>query len=473
MTRTLALTAATALAAAAAAAQPAAVPEPTPTPASVGRKLVEIYRIAPGQHEAFLRAIARCDEVNRRAGIPSRQLYVHSDGASWDFLLIQDAEYPDGKGEAVGRAWDELGLPSGWRFFVEFRAFILEHTDTFAAGPTTAADWLAALEATPRSAGLGPAQPRRYELAASVALGGVPRWDYLQVDAAARRVYIAHDSAVDVVDLDARAVVGRIPSLAGAHGIALAPDRDRGFVASGDRGTVTAFDLQTLQPLGEAKVGDDPDSVTWEPVSGRVLAWNGGSRDVTVLDAASLAVLATVPLGGAPEFAVADGEGGAWVNIDDTAEVIRVDAARGAVDRRLPLAGCEGPTGLAIDPARRRLFAACGNGTLLAVDAGSGRVLARGRIGRGADAVVWDAPRARVLASAAEGVVSIFDVAPDGTLSAPLEVPTRATGRTMALDPRNGALLVPAADLDVDWGARTAAFATGGLRLLVFDPSAS
>jgi hypothetical protein len=128
---------------------------PAPAPPPVGRKLVEIYRIAPGQHEAFLRAIARCDEANRRAGLPPRQLYVHSDGASWDFLLIQDAEYPEGKGEAVGRAWKELGLPSGPRFFVEFRAFMLEHTDTFASGPTTAADWLAALDATPPSAGFG------------------------------------------------------------------------------------------------------------------------------------------------------------------------------------------------------------------------------------------------------------------------------------------------------------------------------
>lgn len=141
------------LAAGAATAQSAAPPVPAPPP--VGRKLVEIYRIAPGQHEAFLRAIARCDEANRRAGIPPRQLFVHSDGASWDFLLIQDAEVPEGKGEAVGAAWKELGLPSGPRFFVEFRSFILEHTDTFASGPTTAADWLAALDATPAASFAG------------------------------------------------------------------------------------------------------------------------------------------------------------------------------------------------------------------------------------------------------------------------------------------------------------------------------
>ncbi len=123
----------------------------------VGRKLVEIYRVAPGRHEEFLRVIARLDEANRRAGLPPRQLYVHSDGASWDFLLIQDAEYPEGKGEAVGKAYKEMGLPTGPRFFTEFRAFLLEHTDTFAKGPTTAGAFLAELDATPPATFLGPA----------------------------------------------------------------------------------------------------------------------------------------------------------------------------------------------------------------------------------------------------------------------------------------------------------------------------
>lgn len=148
--------------AAAAFAAAAAAQTPAPPPEPVGRKLVEIYRVAPGKHEEFLRAIARLDEANRRAGLPPRQLYVHSDGASWDFLLIQDAEYPEGKGTEVGKAYREMGLPTGPRFFTEFRALLIEHTDTFASGPTTAAAWLAALDATPRATFSGvssPAQP--------------------------------------------------------------------------------------------------------------------------------------------------------------------------------------------------------------------------------------------------------------------------------------------------------------------------
>jgi hypothetical protein len=119
---------------------------PAVNAADVPRKLVEIYRIAPGQHAAFLEFIARCDEANRRAGLPPRELYVHSDGAGWDFMIIQPASTPDDRRAALDAAWQELGLPSGAEFFLQFRRFIAEHEDTFVKGPTTAADFLASRE---------------------------------------------------------------------------------------------------------------------------------------------------------------------------------------------------------------------------------------------------------------------------------------------------------------------------------------
>lgn len=118
----------------------------TPTP----QVLIEIYRIAPGKHEAFVRAIAQYDEANRLAGLPPRQLYVHQDGAGWDFMLIQPASTPADKSAALDAAWKKLGLPVGARFLVEFRANVAEHSDTFAEGPTTAAAWLAELDRTSR-----------------------------------------------------------------------------------------------------------------------------------------------------------------------------------------------------------------------------------------------------------------------------------------------------------------------------------
>jgi len=111
--------------------------------AEVPRMLVEIYHIAPGQHTAFLEAIAKYDEANRMAGLPPRQLYVHDDGASWDFMLIQPAETPPDKAAALKAAWEKLNLPTGADFFLSFRQFIASHEDTFVNGPTSAAEFLA------------------------------------------------------------------------------------------------------------------------------------------------------------------------------------------------------------------------------------------------------------------------------------------------------------------------------------------
>jgi DNA-binding beta-propeller fold protein YncE len=442
----------------------------TPAPEPVDRKLIEIYRVAPGQHEAFLRAIARYDEANRRGGVAPRQLYVHSDGASWDFLLIQDAAYPEGKGALVDKAFTEMGLPSGPRFFTEFRKFIIEHTDTFASGPTTAEAYLAALDATPRvAADGGPvAEAGRYELTTTVPLGGTPRWDYLRIDPGARRLYVAHDASVDVLDLNSRTIIGRVTGLAGAHGIALAPEMRRGLVASGDRNAVVAFSLDTLKTIGEVKVGKDPDSVTYEPVTRRGFAWNSAGADVTIFDAESLKVVTTLALGGTPEFAVADGRGAVFVNVEETHEVVRIDAAKSAIVARLPLVGCTEPSALAFDPATRRLFSACGNGVLVAIDADTGRALGKAPIGQGPDTAVFDPATSRLFVSSNEGFVSILDASGSGVRSV-AAVQTRVTGRTMAFDAATGALFVPAVDMTIDWDTRTASFAKDGLRLYVFE----
>ena len=106
-------------------------------------QVVEIYRVTPGQQEAFLRFIDKCDEANRLAGLPPRQLFVHNDGADWDYLLIQPAETPKDKVAALDAAWKKVGLPSGADFFFEIRKYIAVHSDTFVTGPTTAKDYLA------------------------------------------------------------------------------------------------------------------------------------------------------------------------------------------------------------------------------------------------------------------------------------------------------------------------------------------
>src|SRR5689334_9325022 len=210
--------------------------------------------------------------------------------------------------------------------------------------------WLIFLSATLSAASSG------FHVLSEIKIGGDGGWDYLTVDSAARRLYVSHNTHVVVVDIDAKKVVGDIPDTLGVHGIAVAPELNRGFTSNGRANTVTIFDLKTLKPIGEpVKTGDNPDSIRYDSVSGRVFTFNGRSNNSTAIDAKTGKVAGTIALGGKPEFSVADGKGHVYVNIEDTSEVVEIDAAKAAVSKRYSIKPCDGPSGLAIDVKNRRL----------------------------------------------------------------------------------------------------------------------
>src|SRR5262245_1977268 len=91
-----------------------------------------------------------------------------------------------------------------------------------------------------------------YHVVGEVKVGGEGGWDYLTVDSAARRLYVSHATHVAVIDLDAGKVVGDLPDTPGVHGIAIAPELNRGFVSNGRGDNVTIFDLKTLRKTGTA-----------------------------------------------------------------------------------------------------------------------------------------------------------------------------------------------------------------------------
>ena len=287
-----------------------------------------------------------------------------------------------------------------------------------------------------------------YRVLKTLALGGEGGWDYLTVDSAARRVYLSRSKHVLVLDADTGAVTGDIPDTPGVHGIALAPDLSRGFTSNGRINSVTLFDLKTLKTLGTAAAGDNPDAILYDRASQLVFAFNGRSKDATVLNAADGKLAATIPLGGKPEFAVADGKGRVYVNIEDTAELVALDTHKLQVTARWPLAPCADPTGLAIDLATRRLFAACGNKLMVIADADSGKLLATLPIGAGVDAVEFDPELRLAFSSNGEGTLTVVRAESPDKFSVLETVPTRRGARTMALDTKTHNIFLPTADFD-------------------------
>ena len=128
-----------ALAAAALSLPAAASAQPAP-----GRAIIAIYHAAPGQQLALLKWLADQDRAAVAAGVAPSQLYAHTDGAEWDYLVIQPVTTP-AQDDAIEAAGKRLGIDTGPRSALEFRRHILSHTDTFVRGPTTAAAYLTLL----------------------------------------------------------------------------------------------------------------------------------------------------------------------------------------------------------------------------------------------------------------------------------------------------------------------------------------
>ena len=290
------------------------------------------------------------------------------------------------------------------------------------------------------------AADQSYRLARTISAGGEGGWDYVVVDAAARRLYVTRGTRVAVLNADSGAAEGEIPNTDGVHGVALAPDLGRGFTSNGRANTITIFDPKTLATLGTVKAtGENPDAILYDPLSHRVFTFNGRSANVTAFEGATGAVAGTFAVGGKPEFAVTDLAGRVYVNIEDKNEIVAFDSRTLKVEGHWPLAGCDAPTGLAIDVKGRRLFAGCGNQVLAVLSTADGHAVAKLPIGKGTDAVVFDPEANLVFSSNGEGTLTVIHEDSPDAFRFVQSLPTKEGARTMALDPKTHAIFLPTA----------------------------
>jgi YVTN family beta-propeller protein len=279
-------------------------------------------------------------------------------------------------------------------------------------------------------------------------LAGAGGWDYLTVDASGKRLFLSRGTRVEVVDTGSGKVIGTIPNTLGVHGIALAEDLKRGYASDGKADSVTVFDLETLQVIREVKLAaHNPDAILYEPVGKHIFTFNGKSKDVTVLDASSLAVVATFAVPDKPEFAVDGGDGRIYVNIESEAgQMAVIDSRKLSIERIFPLPGCASPSGLAIDKAHHRLFSVCDGKTMAITDAASGRQVARVPIGEGPDAAAFDAKRGLAFSSNGDGTLTVVRQQSADAYAVQATVPTQRGARTMALDAAGGKIYLVSAD---------------------------
>ncbi|MFB0494357.1 YVTN family beta-propeller protein [Mucilaginibacter sp. OAE612] len=285
----------------------------------------------------------------------------------------------------------------------------------------------------------------------TIALPGDGGYDYLAIDKINRNLYVSHGTAVNVINLDTEKPVGVIDNMKGVHGIAIVNKLNRGFISDGKANAVVVFDLKTFKTITTIALtaANGPDAIMYDPYSDRVFTFNGESDNSSVINPATLKQVSTIALGGGPEFAVSDGKGKIYNNLEDKSSLNVIDSKSLKVIKNYPLAPCGGPTGLALDAANQKLFTVCReNKGLSVVDIKTGKVTATLPIGAGVDAVVYDPETKLIFCSCGDGTTTIIKQKSAEEYEVIQTLKTAERARTMTLDAKTHKIYLSVAQFE-------------------------
>jgi len=284
-----------------------------------------------------------------------------------------------------------------------------------------------------------------YQLIKEVQIGGDGGWDYLNIDGAAKRLYISHASKVVVYDLATDKVIGEIADTPGVHGAVIGPNGHI-FTSNGRENKASMVDGKTFQTIAKIDTEGNPDFIMYEPKRKEIYTMNGTGKSATVINADGK-VIATIPLGGKPEAGVSDPAADrVYINNETASTIVVVDATKHEVVANWPIAPGATQAGLAIDVKNHRLFVGARNSLMVMMDSTNGTVLAQVPIGAGVDATVFDPVTGYAMSSSGgDGTTTIAKGDSSGKLTIVQSLKTARGARTMALDPATHRIYLAAA----------------------------
>jgi YVTN family beta-propeller protein len=294
-------------------------------------------------------------------------------------------------------------------------------------------------------------------------------WDILSVDPVSHRLYVARRDSVTAVDLKFGEVTDKLAAADGGHSALAIPGTSDVLVTNGTANTAAIVDGRTGQLRATVATGKKPDAAAYDPSTKEIWVMTPGDGNITVIDPATAKAVATVQVGGSLEFATADGHGKLYVNVEDKNEVAVIDTRTRKLLRREPLPGCDGPSGIAFDPATKETLSACSNGVAVILSA-TGKPVASLTIGKRPDGAAFDERRhVALVPSGADGTLSIIELSPKPRVVATVQ--TAKSARTIALDPSTGRAYLPATDLLPPVGNERPKAVPGSFRIIVVAPS--
>ena len=299
---------------------------------------------------------------------------------------------------------------------------------------------------------------------------GDARFAFASMDEVARRLYVGRGFGVTAVDLDSERMTRQL--VAGDHVHAVIPlPGGRALSTNGDANTATLFEASSGEVIAQLNTGRDPDAAAFDSSSGLVFVMDHQEGDVTLIDPEAAKVVARLPIGGALESGVADGHGHLFVNVRDQNKTAVIDTLARKLLRRYDLPGCEGPTASGIDLESGILVVACGNRTALGLRASDGTIVARLKIDRKADAVMFDSIRRNFyIPCGRDGTLVVISETNEGSLAVQASVATAVGAHTGALDSKTGRLYLPTADFHLTFDGVAPADGTFRILVLGFGP---
>jgi len=339
--------------------------------------------------------------------------------------------------------------------------------------------WSALIAASLAFASVVCADDRKYEVSKTFNVGGDGGWDYVTVDPQNHKLYVTRSTHTQVIDENDGKVLADIPDQKRSHGTAIVPDVNRGFIsdggANGGGGAIVIFDLKTNQVLGRVDSPADSDGIIYDDASKKVLCVCGDESKLALLapDAdPKTAKVDILDLGGKPEFLAADGQGKAFINLEDKSEVAVVDTKAMKLLTKYPVAPGGSPVGMAMDREHHRLFIGCRNPQkMIVMDADSGKVLADLPIGAGVDATQFDDGAG--LASCRDGTLTVVRETAPGKFEVAQTLQTKPGARTMGLDRESHTLYLPTAEMEPAQGNARPRPKAGTFMIVVVAPKNS
>jgi hypothetical protein len=272
------------------------------------------------------------------------------------------------------------------------------------------------------------------------------RIDHMAIDIGGERLFVAElgNDSVDVVDLQAGKVVGRIGGLKEPQGIAYLAGQDLILVANGGDGSVRFFRAGDLSPTGAIGLGDDADNIRVDRQAGQVLV-GYGNGGLAIVDPTTRSKVGEIALAGHPEsFQLDPKTDRVFANVPDARQIVVADLKSHKQVAVWKTPGLSANFPMAIDGTGGQLAIVFRNPTKLTLwDLATGAMTQSLDTCGDADDVFFDGKRDRIYVSCGDGAIDVVQRSRDGLRIAG-HVTTSSGTRTSLFVPELDRLFVAA-----------------------------